>query len=326
MADNGVVKYDNKLNLLAFKGVTKLEYDLFFSILSKLKNQGTSEIVLTYAEITQHMGWNLTVEETAKALIKGVEKIVKTAIKWETETSVKIFTLFEVFEIPNTYEPYLKVKINNTFKGILNDFNQGFTVWELAEFTDLSSKYTQTLYRLLKQFRSTGKLILEWNNFIDLMDIPKSYAMSDIDKQILKPSVKELSEKTLFNQKNTIFKNLRYEKEYYAKRGRPIKSITFYFDAEKSENQIQKEISKKITKEIKENFAPIKNEISDWTAQYIGMHYTKKSKFGGYETCKILELKENSDGVFLKAKNQENEKIFTAKFKNKSNFMHSIFN
>ena len=32
-----VVKYDNKMNLLAFKGVTKLEYDLFFSVIARLK-------------------------------------------------------------------------------------------------------------------------------------------------------------------------------------------------------------------------------------------------------------------------------------------------
>ncbi|WP_141070205.1 replication initiation protein, partial [Campylobacter fetus] len=55
-----------------------------------------------------------------------------------------------------------------------------------------NSRYTQTLYRLLKQFRHTGKLWLEWSHFIEIMDIPSSYDMGSIERQILKPAIKEL--------------------------------------------------------------------------------------------------------------------------------------
>ncbi|CUU91037.1 putative RepE [Campylobacter hyointestinalis subsp. hyointestinalis] len=89
-------------------------------------------------------------------------------------------------------------------------------MWELIEFSNLTSKYTQTLYRILKQFRSTGTVTIfenDWDKFVEIMDIPKGYAMSDIDKRILTPAIKELSEKTLFSTDRVIFENLKYEKK-----------------------------------------------------------------------------------------------------------------
>ncbi|HDX6325369.1 TPA: replication initiation protein, partial [Campylobacter fetus subsp. venerealis] len=141
------------------------------------------------------------------------------AIRWDTEDGTTIFALFEKFYIPNSQEPFLKVKINNTFSYILNHWDNGnFTIWKLQEYSNLNSKYTQTLYRILKQFRNSedGKVTIfknKWDEFRDFMDIPKSYQMSDIDKQILKPAIKELSaERDLFNDKKPIFENLTYKK------------------------------------------------------------------------------------------------------------------
>lgn len=48
------------------------------------------------------------------------------------------------------------------------------------------------MYRLLKQFSSTG--LFKINDFRNILDIPKSYAMSDIDKRVLAPIKNELSE------------------------------------------------------------------------------------------------------------------------------------
>lgn len=283
-----VVKYDNKMNLLAFKGVTKLEYDLFFSVIARLKDKGTQEITLSYAELTDKINWNLTNEEIRLALINGAEKIVKTAVRWDTEDGTTIFSLFEKFYIPNSKEPYLKAKINKTFLDILNNFKNGnFTMLELAEFSSLNSKYTQTLYRLLKQFRGEGALFLEWDKFLDLLDIPKSYGMSDIDKQILKPAIKELSEKTLFSDDRVIFNNLRYEKIRGRGRGRPVKNINFYFKRENTDNK--KQISEKKQK------AKLKaeNEYKEFSNQFYG----KKIKSTNGETFLIYKIYKNSDGT-----------------------------
>ena len=158
---------------------------------------------------------------------------------------------------------------------------------ELAEFSSLNSKYTQTLYRLLKQFRGEGALFLEWDKFLDLLDIPKSYGMSDIDKQILKPAIKELSEKTLFSDDRVIFNNLRYEKIRGRGRGRPVKNINFYFKRENTDNK--KQISEKKQK------AKLKaeNEYKEFSNQFYG----KKIKSKNGTTFLIYKIYKNSDGT-----------------------------
>ncbi|RUK14205.1 RepB family plasmid replication initiator protein, partial [Campylobacter coli] len=73
--------------------------------------------------------------------------------------------------------------------------------FELAEVAELSGKYTETLYRLLKQFRTTGKANIEWEEFCRIMKKPENYRQIDIDKRILKPAIKQLSkERNQFDQ------------------------------------------------------------------------------------------------------------------------------
>ncbi|RUK33390.1 replication initiation protein, partial [Campylobacter coli] len=77
-----------------------------------------------------------------------------------------------------------------------------------------------TLYRLLKQFRTTVKAYFEWEEFSRIMKIPENYLQIDIDQRILKQAIKELSkERNLFDQFIVPFKNLAYEKEKTAGRG-----------------------------------------------------------------------------------------------------------
>lgn len=284
---NEVVKYDNDLNLVAFKNFSKIENDVFFALIWKLRDQGNKEIRLDFAELRSLIDLrNMTNKEISEAITNIGDKISRSVIRYETETEIQFFTVFQVLAVPkNTDDFYIRAKINEPFLYILNDFKAGnFTIWELIEFGNLSSKYTQTLYRLLKQFRGKGALFLEWNKFIDLLDIPKSYKMSDIDKRVLKPAIKELSEKTLFSNDRVIFNNLRYEKIRGRGRGRPIKNINFYFQAENTDNK--KQISEKKQK------AKLKaeNEKTEFSNQFYG----KKISIDG-TTFLIYKIYKNKD-------------------------------
>ena len=48
------------------------------------------------------------------------------------------------------------------------------------------------MYRLLKQFRTTGYYKITVEEFRRLLDIPKNYRMSEIDKKVLMHIKKEL--------------------------------------------------------------------------------------------------------------------------------------
>lgn len=263
-----VVKYNNRMNLLNFKGMTQVENNLFFALLSKLKNKGTQELELNIADLLIYDRQNLTNKKAAKLMLKASEKVIQSAIKWEIEPGrTSLFNLFERFDIyHNDFK--MVVKITETFKEILNNFeNGGFTVFELSEFSSLTSKYTQTIYRLLKQFRGTGFFVMEWNDFREKLDIPKSYNMGTIEHQILKPSLKDLSEPNLFFTE-PIFKNLKYEKQKTKGKGNKITHISFTFTPENTDNK-QIRATKKERAELKK-----KQENQDFKNQF----YNKKVK------------------------------------------------
>ena len=342
---NLAVKYDNKMNLLAFKDLDKVEANLFFSIVARAKEKGGEKITLSFIEIAEFLEANYTNKQLREMIIKGVGKVVRTAIKWENDEGIRIFTLFKEFLIPHN-ENYLTVSINEPFLFILNSFeNGGFTAFELAEFSSLSSKYTQTIYRLLKQFKKTGFRAIKWSDFLEIMDIPKSYQMCDIDKQILKPAIAELTQEAdIFNQNNPIFKKLTYKKIRGKGRGRPVEKIEFYFMPEIDEKEEQKKNEKalqyiaqdikkeQMLKELKRDNQEQPKKIDPFTGKEItGLEPYRlrnmrfKNKFGEYDILKIQSIEQEPSGkIIISVKNVDDNHISTMKFDNLKHFENTF--
>ena len=341
---NLAVKYDNKMNLLAFKDLDKVEANLFFSIVARAKEKGGEKITLSFIEIAEFLEANYTNKQLREMIIKGVGKVVRTAIKWENDEGIRIFTLFKEFLIPHN-ENYLTVSINEPFLFILNNFNDGnFTMFELAEFSSLSSKYTQTLYRLLKQFRFTGFRSIKWSEFIEIMDIPTSYRARDIDKQILKPAIAELTQEAdIFNQNNPIFKKLTYKKIRGTGRGRPVERIEFYFTADKKTEQEQKQSDRaleyiaqdikkeQMLKELKRSSQEPK-KIDPFTGKEItGLEPYRlrnmrfKNKFGEYDILKIQNIEQEPSGkIIVTVRNVDDNHTSKMKFDNLKHFENTF--
>lgn len=343
---NLAVKYDNKMNLLAFKDLDKVEANLFFSIVARAKEKGGEKITLSFTEIAEFLEANYTNEQLREMIIKGVGKVVRTAIKWENDEGIRIFTLFKEFLIPHN-ENYLTVSINEPFLFILNSFeNGGFTAFELAEFSSLSSKYTQTIYRLLKQFKKTGFRAIKWSDFLEIMDIPKSYQMCDIDKQILKPAIAELTQEAdIFNQNNPIFKKLTYKKIRGKGRGRPVEKIEFYFmpetneppkEQKKNEKALQyiaQDIKKEqMLKELKRDNQEQPKKIDPFTGKEItGLEPYRlrnmrfKNKFGEYDILKIQKIEQEPNGkIIISVKNVDDNHTSTMKFDSLKHFENTF--
>ena len=102
----------------------------------------------------------------------------------------------------------------------------------------LSSKYTKTIYRYLKQFRNTGLWKIKYKDFKEILGIPSSYQTCNIETRIIKPAIKQLTqEKNLFDEKRIPFKNLKIKKIKGRGRGRGgiIEALEFTFDKETKE-------------------------------------------------------------------------------------------
>jgi len=133
-----------------------------------------------------------------------------------------MFVLFPTF-IADEKTNTLTVRVNPDFKFLLNELTKNFTQFELAEFTELSSKYSKTLYRLLKQYRSTGEYYVGVDELRRLLGCPEGYANKRFMQLIIAPAVKEL-------QKD--FPTLSCEAQRARTKGRPITGYHFMFEAD----------------------------------------------------------------------------------------------
>lgn len=341
------VYYDNKMNLLAFKNLDKVEANLFFSIVARFNDKGAEKLKLNFSEIAEFISDNkYTSKELSKLINDGVGKVVQSAIKWEmTPTKTAYFTLFNEFLVDDENKT-LEASINSRFLFMLNNFKDGnFTMLELAEFSSLKSKYTQTLYRLLKQFRFTGFRSIKWAEFIEIMDIPTSYRARDIDKQILKPAIAELTQEAdIFNQNNPIFKKLTYKKIRGTGRGRPVEKIEFYFMPETNEPKEQKQNEKalqyiaqdikkdQMLKELKRSSQEQPKKINPFTGKEItGLEPYKlrnmrfKNQFNEYDILKIQSIEQEPSGkIIVSVRNVDDNHISTMKFDSLKHFENTF--
>ena len=269
-----IVKYSNDLHKLKIGNFGEMEQNLLFGILSNCRDK-YDEFVMTLAELNAFSpSRKYTANEMLQKALSLRESIFKldfSVIKSKDENyhEQDIYNLFSRFTIcyngkKNDFEnaelTEIKLKVNEDFRELIANLTKEFTQYELEEFIFLNSRYTKTIYRYLKQFRTTGIWRVSWDDFKEILGIPSSYKMCDIDKRILEPSIKQLQEPlNLFERSRTPFKNLKYTKIKGKGRGRggAIKEIEFTFDKQTAQGQhiayIQgQEIVPKNKKEFKE--------------------------------------------------------------------------
>ena len=269
-----IVKYSNDLHKLKIGNFGEMEQNLLFGILANCRDK-YDEFVMTLAELNEFSpSRKYTANEMLQKALSLRESIFKldfSVIKSKDENyhEQDIYNLFSRFTIcyngkKNDFEnaelTEIRLKVNEDFRELIANLTKEFTQYELEEFIFLNSRYTKTIYRYLKQFRTTGIWRVSWDDFKEILGIPNSYEMRDINKRILEPSIKQLQEPlNLFERSRTPFKNLKYTKIKGKGRGRggAIKEIEFTFDKQTAQGQhiayIQgQEIVPKNKKEFKE--------------------------------------------------------------------------
>ncbi|EAI7449656.1 replication initiation protein, partial [Campylobacter coli] len=258
-----IVKYHNDFNKIKLPSFTEIEQDLLCGLMVKLKEEKGKVTFYPWdlRNILKSSYDNNSLMEFVSSLKRKffkadftiIEKTTRGEKEVEAHKTINLFTEFAIYVYESSKDlESIEIQVNPRFEYILNQLTANFTAFELSEFVSLSGKYTKTLYRLLKQYRTTGKAYFEWEEFCRIMDIPENKTTGDIDKFILKPALKELTkERNLFDQIRVPFKNLAYEKEKQKGtrgRGGKVIGITFTFKPEniqmqKLENESQKIMS-----------------------------------------------------------------------------------
>lgn len=187
-----MLKYHNDMNLIAFKDFSQRELNIFFSLCLLMKEKGTGEITLYYDEIKNVIPDRFESKAKFEEILESVyDKLLQLRLESRDKNKIEKFILFTSYKI-HVNEKTVTINTNSDYSYILNNLSKNFTLFELQEFNELSSTYSKHMFRLLKQYRSTGFFRINVDEFKRLLDIPKSYTMKKIGVKVLGPIEKEL--------------------------------------------------------------------------------------------------------------------------------------
>ena len=225
-----IVNYKNELNLIPLKNFNAKQMDLFFALCARMKDKGLQKIRFSFEELKELSDYKMTAID---AFVGDLEKLYKNMLNltYRTEDSraIQYFVLFTGFKIDKV-ERYVEVSVNPDLEYVINGLTTEFSGFELSALTNIRSTYAKTLFRLLMQFKSTGRYVVKIEDFKELLCIPKSYRMSNINQTVLNPSIKELSK---------YFNDLEVNK-IKAKKGNKIDKLEFSFSSVKSDKVLPK--------------------------------------------------------------------------------------
>lgn len=229
---NDIVKYKNDFNDLALTGFSGIDLDMLMLIVSKVRNKGTELLYLSYTELKEAVRMSDQNDDYFTRHLRIMsQKLKKAGGSFADEHGFDEFVLFPSFHATRKEEEHkqyghlekgtLVVRVNPDWEYLLNEVNKEFTRFELTEFVKLESKYSKNLYRLLKQYRSTGTYIVDANKFRELMDCPKSYPNKLFMRDCVNVAIQELS--------RGYFRDLKVTPIRAKRRGSPIESYEFTF-------------------------------------------------------------------------------------------------
>ena len=232
---NNVVRYNNGLNGVALRTFSPVDMDLFWSICSKMKRKNTNQEVFSFDEIREISKYSQRGTEIFSAdIIRMADRLGGLAFYFEDEHTWERLNLFQRFLVDKDKE-ILTVKVNEQFEFILNSIGTNFTRFELENMTKLNSSYSKELYRQLMAHRDIstkkGAWFVRVEDFKELLAVPKSFRMTNIDKRIFEVAKKEF----LAPDENgeQIFSSFKVEK-VKARKGNKIQSFKIYFEEPKN--------------------------------------------------------------------------------------------
>lgn len=223
---NELVKYHTELNTIPLRKFSPVEMNLFFSIVSRMRDKGEQTVRFSFDQLKDLSDYKATANSRfIDDIYSTYEKILSLRFGNRSANGLNrsMFVMFTQFEIVgDTDEPYVDIKLFEKAIPLLNGLDE-WVRYSLKQFNELQSSYSKTMFRLLKQFRTTGYAYFSKEDFSELLDIPKSYRESDINKNIFKPIKEELT---------PLFRGLTIKKKYGKGRGKPVIGYQFSFKAE----------------------------------------------------------------------------------------------
>lgn len=281
---NEIVKYRNRLNEIPLRKFNVREMNLFFAIASRFTGKGTKKITFSFKKLKKLSHYDRHSERFVNELQRTYDKLIAINAYTDDGNTITKFTAFNEYQIKRR-EQTVTIAVNPKFKGLFNDLISSFTRFSLEEFARLKSTYSKTMFRFLKQFRTTGYLEFKMSEFRRSLDIPKSYRIDTIDRRILRPIKLELS---------PLFKNFAYEKLKEKGRGGKIVGYKFTWEPEAKDRNDFQDLETRYQEQldnIKNNHF-LKPSEKEASKKIIKKYYRKNSRNRLYTHPSLIQQKE----------------------------------
>lgn len=188
---NEIVKYENRLNEIPLRRFNSREMNLFFSIVSRARDKGTDEIMLSFNDLKELSRYTDHGERFVKDLDSTYSKLISLNAYTDDGNTLTRFVAFTEYTIIRNEEKVI-IRVNPKFRGLFNELGR-WTRFSLEQFANLKSTYSKTMFRLMKQYRTQGLREFNMAEFRERLDVPKSYRTNDIDSRVLTPIKDELA-------------------------------------------------------------------------------------------------------------------------------------
>lgn len=206
---NNIIQYANKFNDMDLSEFTLQQRRFLMALLYAAQNKTEKDEIVLCKQDLLNLGVypkkvqdRLTRDMFKKELLETLDKcgsmrffnIQKDVHGTVGLNIVPLFGEINCIFTDDLEDVTLRFHLNTWAVPYLRYVMHNFTKIPLLEYLGLRSTYSQDLYRQLKQFRMSGEWTVTKENFIQLMNIPKSYQKEcNLDSRVLQPVLKELS-------------------------------------------------------------------------------------------------------------------------------------
>lgn len=235
-----MVSYANKINTLDFSGFKSTDLDLFMAFCFKIKDQGCREIEIPYSQLMKLADYrHATIDEIHEYLKKPFhKKIFSLSFAVDTEDEYSGWVLFSYYSA-NKKKKLLTLRVSPDAEKFFNKVLGNFTMFDLAVYGSLKSRYSKLLYQHLCQYRNPKTRSGFWEIPVEdgksenaplgiksLLNIPSSYTNNRIIDKIISPAIKELAPYMTINVTSKRGKG----------KGRPV--VGYRFDFQEIEKKV----------------------------------------------------------------------------------------
>ena len=281
---NSLVKYSNEVNdqdlFHMIDSYSEAVNNMFIATIAQVQEKQDLEVHFNSEQLREIIGYskNLSKKDFAEMVQKAFKEMAKITLDYdlvrEDGTTDKITaTLFSLASV-NVERQECTVQLNKQYVQLLNNLTR-WSRYSLTQYINIHSKYSKKIFRLLKQYRTTGIRKFDIEEFRRFLNVPEYFRMTDINSRILNVAIEELA---------PYFKNLSIKKE---KKGRTVVRIIFSFNSEGNSQ--------------KNDFIPIKS-IAEETIGFFNIqrnpNMTKTQKYRAID--RYLAYKLGTTATFMK--------------------------